>query len=443
MDIWTGIELATNAVDAGLLVLLLNSFFTKRFKGSWPSMISFIIGFSVITLFNYLNINMSYTLGVYIVLCIILGFVIYQGSIITRIFIPILFGALLIVSELLVMVLLKGIFPHLDSEVFLQSNQYRVFGIFLSKIIFFILIKLAARFAIKQSIRLPLQYTLMLLLVPITSIVVLDTILKIELSQYTLLNNSMWMAIASGCLLCINMLVYFLFENLCRDFSKLNEYQMMEQQMALLENHLKEMEASKKETQSIWHDIKNHITSIRGLVQKKKYSELIQYTETMFEQLGNAIENVQTGHPVVDALLGSKVAVAKQSNIKMDIDARIPPGIPIEAFDISVVISNAVDNAIEACHRIVNTEDRVIEVSMYVKKECLFITVKNAFEGNLKLEDNTYVSTKADTKGHGIGISNIKRTIKKYNGHLKIATENQVFNLMAMMFFDHPIKQSA
>ena len=435
MDIWTIADLTSNFVDSVLLVLILGSFFTRRIGRAVTSIIVFSSCFGSMTLLYFINAGMSYTLGVYLFLSIVLGFVLYRGSMVTRVFIPILFGALMIVSDLLVMVLLQGVFPDVDTEVLMQRNIYRVYGMFLSKLLFFIMIRIAARFAVRKSIKLPLQYTIMLLLVPITSIIVLDTILKLEISRHTILDTPVWIAISAGCLLCINILVYFLFESLCKDFDKISTYRMMEQQVDLLENHLKEMEASKQETQRIWHDIKNHVTSIRGLVKLKKYNELVRYTDAMFEQLGHAMDSVQTGHPVVDALLASKVALAKQSDIRMDIDAILPPSVPVEAFDISVVLSNALDNAIEACSK-VTTADRHIEVIMHVKKECLFITVENPYTGQLKPDGDLYDTTKEESKGHGIGLSNIKRTLGKYNGHLKITTEAHIFKLSAIMFFD-------
>ena len=145
---------------------------------------------------------------------------------------------------------------------------------------------------------------------------------------------------------------------------------------------------------------------------------------------------------VSPALLGDlycfinfKYTTARESRIEFRLKVFIPDELPIEQCDIGVVLGNAIDNAIEAVKQC-ESKERVIEISMGVKKEAWIIVIKNPYENEIKRDKNgTILSTKTETYRRGYGLKSIERIVEKYQGEVIIGAEDGKFCLTMVLNF--------
>ncbi|MBQ7638327.1 MAG: sensor histidine kinase [Clostridia bacterium] len=127
----------------------------------------------------------------------------------------------------------------------------------------------------------------------------------------------------------------------------------------------------------------------------------------------------------MDSLLNIKSASAAEAGTKITFDGMIPSE-GIEPKDMCICVGNLLDNAIEACASL--PDDKSISVSSVVKNNTLLITVQNPVDPDKKIKKNqTPATTKSDKRAHGIGLRNVRDTVKKYNGSLQLYVENGVF----------------
>ena len=128
---------------------------------------------------------------------------------------------------------------------------------------------------------------------------------------------------------------------------------------------------------------------------------------------------------MADAILNSKISLAKSKNIQVIADAHIPLALKISELDLCVIIGNLFDNAIEASLKLPE-EQRIIRIYMDMKNTQLYISFTN-FTSTKKLDkiNGLFRTTKGD--GHGFGLLRIDNIIKRLDGYLSRNSEDGAF----------------
>jgi two-component system, LytTR family, sensor histidine kinase AgrC len=430
---WTLLEQAANLVEAIMLIVLLQQFFECKYKIAWVNAASSLAIFAMINLLNILNSPIPLNMFLYFAVGILISFLFFKGSIASHILVPLLMVALVLIPELLTMGLLQIVFS-VHNDQFMQDTSYRMLGIIISKVMLIALVYIAGRFTKKANSSIPLLYSLSLMLVPMISITCVITIMQYMLYTDDTALNPLWLTFSALGLLFINLLIIFLFDAFMKYSRNQNQYQLMIQQTDMLSNHLRETNALQEETHRVWHDMKNHFTVIQWMVKSKSYDKLDQYMLTLNETVTDSMLKIQSGNPILDALLNPKAAEAKKHCIDLSVNTCIPSDISIEDIDLNIVISNALDNAIEACKKLPEGQEKFIDIDSYIKNDHLLLVMKNSFNGIIKKVGDELKTTKDDPGRHGIGMGNMKRVVDKYDGHIMTNIDGNVFILSVVMY---------
>lgn len=182
------------------------------------------------------------------------------------------------------------------------------------------------------------------------------------------------------------------------------------------------------------HEMRGHLTNIKGLVLSGEYDSLKDYVSRMDESISDLELTLHTGNPVTDIIVNDKRQQCLELDIRFQVDFHYPePGL-YDAFDLGIVLQNLLQNALEACEKVSESE-RFISLTGKQKGRFFLIEVKNSFAGKVEFrQDGLPVTTKKiDTLMHGIGLSNVRRTAEKYMGEIDIHLENQVFSITVMV----------
>lgn len=189
------------------------------------------------------------------------------------------------------------------------------------------------------------------------------------------------------------------------------------------------------------HDFNNYISTIYGLIQLKKLEEAKKYILNLSNDVSDLNEIVNVYHPVVGAVLNMKKEKAARKKIDYNVDVDLPSELPFEFVDLSTILGNLLDNAIEACEKISNTYTK-IDIKMYIKDLHMVIKIENSKSNEVILSDNKligYVTTKLDKENHGLGLRNVKKAVDKYDGAINIQDNGKTF----MVDIALPIKEKA
>jgi len=155
------------------------------------------------------------------------------------------------------------------------------------------------------------------------------------------------------------------------------------------------------------------------------------YLNSLETDLTSVDTLIKSGNVMVDAILNSKLSLAKSRKIDINAKAIVPKNITISEIDLCVIIGNLLDNAIEACLRIDDESKRFIRVYMDLKRDNLYLSVTNASGGKVQKQDGRYISGKGEN--HGFGLMRVDKIVDRYAGYIKRRDEDGAFTSEVML----------
>ena len=200
------------------------------------------------------------------------------------------------------------------------------------------------------------------------------------------------------------------------------------QQLDLCSRQAQEREAAYQETRTVRHDLKNYLLEIKFLLAEGKTEEVKGRVDRILEKNDMDKAGVaKTGNLVLDSLINYRYAVAQSQHIPMQCRIELPGELPFDGADLSIILGNVLDNAMEAVKKLPR-EQRYIQLFMRLFKGSLTILVVNPFEGNIiKGSGGRLLTSKEDKKNHGIGLTSVSHVAKKYKGELLTSYEKNLF----------------
>ena len=182
------------------------------------------------------------------------------------------------------------------------------------------------------------------------------------------------------------------------------------------------------------HEMRGHLTNIRGLAQSGEYAGLERYIARMDESIRGFEVTLQTGNPVTDIIVSDTRRQCLTLGIRFQPRFHYPEQGTYDAFDVGIILQNLLQNAIEACEK-VNGDRRFIVLTGKRKGRFFLIEVKNSFAGEVVFGQNGLPVTtkKEDVPMHGLGLSNVRREAEKYLGGLELKTDRQEFTASVLL----------
>lgn len=193
----------------------------------------------------------------------------------------------------------------------------------------------------------------------------------------------------------------------------------------LVNRHYDEVETMYRTMRGWRHDYHNHIQTLKAYMEMERYGEAAHYLDMLDRDLTTIDTVLKTGNVMVDAILNSKLALIREKEIRVDATAIVPEDIPVPGVDLSVIIGNLLDNAMEACMKL-PVQERFIRIYIDILKKQLYICVTNSMRGNVRRADGRFVSRKAG--GHGFGLLRIDSIVEKHHGYVNRQCESGVFS---------------
>ena len=191
------------------------------------------------------------------------------------------------------------------------------------------------------------------------------------------------------------------------------------------------------QTMRAWrHDYHNHIQSIKAMLAMKKFEELDAYLGTLEQDLDSIDIAIRTGNVGLDAILSSKVSIARKNNIEVNCTAKVPDQLKISDVHLCAIVGNLLDNAIEACEKIKSEEgnqfpQKFIRIYIGMFKQQLYISVSNSTNAKHRRRLNELVTSKLGE--HGFGLRRIDKIAEQYDGFINRKNEPGIFATEVML----------
>lgn len=309
-----------------------------------------------------------------------------------------------------------------------QWNQNEI-GVVISNILMIILVYIISVVCYKRDSEfIPNNFYLYLLLMPIGSI-------YIAINEFYSKNSKISSMITISILILFNVVIYEIYIKINEFFAYEKEKTVYAQQLDIISYNTLEQQKMMEDFHEEKHNLINELIVLKGGIENSDKENVIKNLNKIINNC-HYVETVSnSGNSTVDSVINFKYAVAREYGIEFCLKIFIPDKLPIEQCDIGVVLGNAIDNAIEAVRECKNKE-KVIEITMGVRKEAWVLVIKNPYEHEIK-KDRTgmLLSTKQEKYRHGYGLKSIMRIAEEYQGEAIVDVDNGIFSLTLVLNF--------
>lgn len=223
--------------------------------------------------------------------------------------------------------------------------------------------------------------------------------------------------------------------------------EVFSRQMKDMQGHIKEVERLYRDMRSLRHDMGNHLMTLEQLYGGGNYAEAEAYARALKQEVQAATSEAVSGNPVTDVILSGRKKEMEEKGIRFDCDFHYPQTGGINAFDVSIILNNALANAVEAVERergLTSVRDcdtdksdihSAVKNRNYENMACVslisglvknmyMIEVRNNYRGELRFDASSGLPlTSKSADGHGFGLANIRHVARKYYGDMEIGKE--------------------
>lgn len=403
------------------------SFTTVVYIVGWLCLAGAIIVCNHFLLFSFVNILV-------IMGAALLAAMLYVGEIWKKALSSVCVSLICIMAEILTANILRLIFP-LPLEQLILIPSYRMLGVLLSAL---------AELAVCNVIRVRRQhkndqlgktYWLLFLLLFFNFCVVAFLMFRLPLSVETATTSAEAVFSSVGLLFSIGVSLY-LYERQTAQSAAIQAQKHHELQMESQLKHLDDILAKQNELRSFKHDISNKMTALEGYLEAGDTHGALTFMRTLTHRLETIAPMLDTGNTALDATLSTKKTLAENKGIDFTMTIHVQENLPIAPEDICTIFGNALDNAIEACQRLDENQQKSIDISLVQLDTVLLCKIINTAP---EQTGNDLSTSKKDTENHGFGLANLRESLAKYDSVPEIEWQQGKFSLSFVL----PVKNKS
>lgn len=208
------------------------------------------------------------------------------------------------------------------------------------------------------------------------------------------------------------------------------EMGFLTRQIKEAENQIQMLRSNQEKTLVYRHDLRHHLAVVDNLIQNNKRDQLTKYLEELHIDI-EAITPIRIcANELLNLVLTLFLKKAEALNIALTFNIQLKHKIELKDTELCGLISNGLENAINAVGEIQKEESRKILLEIKTRNNNLLIQIENPFLGTVVLENNF---PKSKDINHGFGTKSIKVVVEKYNGHTLCLIENNIFTLQVIL----------
>lgn len=418
-------EYGFSIMEAVLLFFFLESTLDSKIKKKNRGFILLflLVQFPVIWLFGISDIKIANSL-IAVTMSLLASVIFYSGTFFLKIIYPIIYWLLLLVCET-VSIFIMVIIMSKNWEAVMNDNKIYAISACLSLVLMLIVI-IVFKHRIVENKLAEKKYKREIIMV--FGIVIIYTVFAVSaLSNTKWLQNNVSLVVVISCIFAsMTSLATIVVYNMISRQSQYNLELKMKLQQIESENKLNaDMVNIVKRLRALRHDMNNHMGVIKCLLDTKQYEDLDNYVQNIYSDVERVNDFIAINNKILGYLLNSKKSRAKQEHVDFEVIISSEE-IPMNDNDMVSLLSNIIDNAIEAASKV--EHDKYVMLNIKRMTDKIIIECENTFLDKPVILNNEFVTTKKDKREHGIGLKNIRDMVTKYNGNLTIDVED-IFKL--------------
>ncbi len=425
---WFILELAINLFESAVLVSMTAGWLGCKYQGrvGFLSLTGITTAyFAVISVLTFWG--PSHTLSTLVELLVLFGgaLLALKGSWLKKLAVVVTAQITMMICTVTIMLIIAALFhanlteasvPGATRFMVLVSGQ--VIWFFVSRI----LLKLVRR---KSDADSGWKEWLMLLLIPSISIVAILELLTIAESVPAQHISAIYIATACVTMACLSS--YALYIRTVQNQADRSRLRLLEQEQSFRQQHNQEVQALYTQVRSIRHDMKNTLLAVESALNAGDNHAAMEKIREITDSVTSTARYIQTDNETVNFVLNTKLEQARRQEIQTHVESAAELD-GMEDVDISILLGNLLDNAIEAAKTAPGP--RTVEVKMDRRGPILTFQITNSVAAPVLSRNPELQSTKRDNLKHGFGLKSVRRIVRKYQGTLTYKEENNKFTVL-------------
>lgn len=420
MNFW--FEMAVNAVEVTLILSFLVQYFGYKTETSakyWGTALIWILSFCIVAFFSWTHLYENYASSLQILVNILFCVTLLRGNIFQKIFVSAFTMGLVAITATLTTLLVAKLSGNQVAFLLSHFSGIRVTSICLTKLLFFVITRIILR--IKESGKLKGMDVIALVIVPMLSDLAITLMMYAAIQEPSIQTIVLY---AVGIVLILNIVVYFLFIRLGKAGKIKTEMALLALQNECLQENAKDIENMYDTVRALRHDLKNHLLCILSMAEERDVEGIKQYTGQLLQQQNTVNKLIMfSGSKVLDAIINSKSAAAERAGVRLSAVITTPlAGISPE--DITIILGNALDNAIRAAK---GSERKVVDIHIQPQGAYSSIVIANDIAHPVLSDNPALRTTKNIRYRHGFGIQNMRQAVERNQGLIRFYEQNDRF----------------
>lgn len=420
MNFW--FEMAVNAVEVTLILSFLVQYFGYKTETSakyWGTALIWILSFCIVAFFSWTHLYENYASSLQILVNILFCVTLLRGNIFQKIFVSAFTMGLVAITATLTTLLVAKLSGNQVAFLLSHFSGIRVTSICLTKLLFFVITRIILR--IKESGKLKGMDVIALVIVPMLSDLAITLMMYAAIQEPSIQTIVLY---AVGIVLILNIVVYFLFIRLGKAGKIKTEMALLALQNECLQENAKDIENMYDTVRALRHDLKNHLLCILSMAEERDVEGIKQYTGQLLQQQNTVNKLIMfSGNKVLDAIINSKSAAAERAGVRLSAIITTPlAGISPE--DITIILGNALDNAIRAAK---DSQRKVVDIHIQPQGAYSSIVIANDIAHPVLADNPALRTTKNIRYRHGFGIQNMRQAVERNQGLIRFYEQNDRF----------------
>lgn len=425
-------ELSINLIETFLVTWFYTTYLGSKYNGTMKYisfLIMWVFAFAEVCIVNYITFFESIATYIPIIIYFVFGIIFLKGHIMLKLWISLIAYIVVTIVAVVSNLSICYLIGYSPVNMILEFNSIRVISVIITKLILFISYIIILQGRRKNPIKNKLWY--MLIIIPIMSVFSICKLMEIALRYEEVMG-----IILAGmlCSVASNIIIYYFYTVISKEYDNKLKVSLLEQQNENAKRQISESDAFVKQMKTLRHDIKNHLLTIDGYIDRGCSDDARSYIKELNgDYVPNVYSMIETNNIAFDAIVNAKLAICNQKGIFMEIKVKQGAIDNFDAVDTGVLFGNLIDNAIDAAE---NTEARHICIEIQPKGNYLSILISNSINSSVLESNEELLSTKSDKEHHGIGLKSVHGIVKKYDGTIDFFEENGEFNCYILLFIN-------
>lgn len=428
---WTIVEIIAIVAESFLaLIFNIGYFGMKDIKHYYLKIIGGTLVLSLWDYFGTMLVKAEFlAMGGFAVILFLFSLLYLKNSTFEKFIIAVISCTLFYLINLPILYIFSYLFSKSAYDMTVATGTERIIILFLTKMLYFVVTQLIVFFRQKQAFLFKRDEWIL-----VSSSFTITFIIAFFLYSLSIeLWNQLYIFIAIVVLLIALDVVAFRFMiKISQNNTEQTENELLKLSLKQQSEMIEKIKVQYDNLSEMRHDYVHELAYIQGVLEDKNYIKLEAYIkERLSSEKLKGYNYIFTSNKVIDSVINYKFSIAERKGISVvcTLTAEIP-----EAFerDISIILSNLLDNAIEASEKLKNAKPEII-LNILEKSGYYSILIKNRIAESILSENRKLHTTKADKQHHGYGLKTVRILAESHNGMVDIYEKDGFFIVNALL----------